>query len=99
MSATDEEYVRSASLVGGMLSKPGIKENAFDRLGEFFTVLIVSFRDRSLFIARGGEYFRGDHSIFGRKKGGSVVTENPRRGIAKNFGRIQRGDHSNLLGK
>ena len=34
---------------------------------------------------------RGDHLIFGRKKGGSVVTEN--------VGRIQSGDHSNLLGK
>ena len=31
------------------------------------------------------------------KKGGSVVTENPNGGIAKNFGRIQREDHSNLL--
>ena len=31
--------------------------------------------------------------------GGSVVTENPKGGIAENFGRIQRGDHSNLLGK
>ena len=30
---------------------------------------------------------------------GSVVTENPKGGIAKNFGRIQRGDHSKLLGK
>ena len=29
--------------------------------------------------------------------GGSVVTENPNGGIAKNFGRIQREDHSNLL--
>ena len=72
MSANDEEYVRSASLVGGMLSKPGIKENAFDRLGEFFTVLIVSFRDWSLFIAQGqGEYFRGGGSLdFWEKKGG-----------------------------
>ena len=37
----------------------------------------------------GGEDFRGDHLIFGRTK----------VGIAENFGRIQRGDHSNLLGK
>ena len=70
VSADDEEYVRSASLVGGMLSKPGIKENAFDRLGEFFTVLIVSFRDRSLFITQGGEYFRGGSLDFWEKKGG-----------------------------
>ena len=33
------------------------------------------------------------------KKGESVVTENPKRGIAKNFGRIQREDQSNVLGK
>ena len=32
-------------------------------------------------------------------KGGSVVTENPKEGITENFGRIQRGDPSNLLGK
>ena len=31
--------------------------------------------------------------------GGSVVTENPKGGIAEDFGKIQRGDHSNLLGK
>ena len=37
----------------------------------------------------GGEDFRGDHLIFGRTKGG----------IAENFGRIQRGNHSNLFGK
>ena len=37
----------------------------------------------------GGEDFRGDHLIFGRTK----------EGIAENFGRIQRGNHSNLLGK
>ena len=30
------EYVRSASLVKEFLSKPGIKENAFDPLGEVF---------------------------------------------------------------
>ena len=30
---------------------------------------------------------------------GSVVTENPKEGIAENFGRIQRGKHSNKLGK
>ena len=40
----------------------------------------------------------GDHLILGEQKGGSVVTEN-QRGITENFGRIQRGDHLNLLGK
>ena len=35
----------------------------------------------------------------GGQKGGSVETENPKGGITENFGRIQRGDHSNLLGK
>ena len=38
---------------------------------------------------RGAEDFRGDNLIFGRTKGE----------IAENFGRIQRGDHSNLFGK
>ena len=39
-----------------------------------------------------------DRSLF--TPWGSVVTENPKGGgIAENFGRIQRGDHSNLLGK
>ena len=33
------------------------------------------------------------------QKGGSVVTENPKGGITEIFGRIQRGDHSNLLRK
>ena len=57
-------------------------------------------RDRSLFITcGGGGDFRGDRLIFGRKKGKSVVTENPKGGIAQNFGKTQRGDHSNLLGK
>ena len=45
-------------------------------------------------LGRTREDFRRDHFIFRRTKGGgSVVTE-----ITKNFGRIQRGDHSNLLG-
>ena len=55
----------------------------------------MSFRHRSLFIARGG----GGGGFFGEQKGGSGVTENPKGGIAENFGRIQREDHSNLLGK
>ena len=37
--------------------------------------------------------------VLGRKKGGLVVTENPKGGITENFGRIQMGDYSNLLGK
>ena len=37
--------------------------------------------------------------IFRRTKGG-IVTENPKEGgTTENFGRIQRGDHSNLLGQ
>ena len=48
------------------------------------------------YLSRGG----GDHLIFRRTKGGSVIThENPKGRIAENFGRIQRGDHSNVLGK
>ena len=58
--------------------------------------------DGLLFIAgarRGGADFGEDHRIFRRTKGGSVVTENPKGGITENFGRIQSGSHSNLLGK
>ena len=67
------------------------------------TCIFCVLRDRSLFIAKGGRggagNFRGDHLSFGRTKGGSVVTEDPKGGITGNFGRIQRGNHSNLLGK
>ena len=46
------------------------------------------------------EDFGGDHLIFRRTKGGSVITHgNPKGRIAENFARIQRGDHSNVLGK
>ena len=41
----------------------------------------------------------GSLDFWEKKKGGSVVTENPKGGIAENVGRIRRGDHSNLLGK
>ena len=61
--------------------------------------LCYKLRDRSLFIARGGEDFGGDHLIFTKQKGGSVVTAEPKRGITENFGRMQREDHSNLLGE
>ena len=37
--------------------------------------------------------------FLGEQKGGTLVTENPKGEITENFGRIQRGDHSNLLGK
>ena len=39
----------------------------------------------------GVEEFRGDNLILRRTKRGSVVTENPKGGIAENFERIQRG--------
>ena len=47
----------------------------------------MQIRDRSLFIAwgvggGGAENFKGDYLIFGRTKRGSVVTENPKEGIA-----------------
>ena len=69
-----------------------------------FTCKFFDLRDRSLFIAKGGwgggaGNFRGDHLSFKRTKGRSVVTENPKGGITENFGRIQRGNQSNLLGK
>ena len=38
----------------------------------------------------GGGFF-GNHLIFRRTKGGSVVTENPKGEIFENFERIQRG--------
>ena len=44
----------------------------------------------------GGEGLRivgGITSFWGEKKGGSVVAENPKGGIAENFGGIQRGNH------
>ena len=36
----------------------------------------------------GVEGFRGDHLIFGRTKGVTVVTDNPKGGIAGDFGRL-----------
>ena len=47
----------------------------------------------------GAGYFGGITRRLGEQKGGSVVTENPKGGITGNFGRIQSGDHSNLLRK
>ena len=41
----------------------------------------------------------GDHLIFGRTKGGTFVTENPKGWISEKFGRSKRGDNSNLLEK
>ena len=48
---------------------------------------------------RGEDLGGGGHFIFRRTKAGSVVTENPKGGINENFGRIQRGEQLNLLGK
>ena len=46
----------------------------------------MQIRDRSLFIAcERNKWFLGE------QKRGSVVTENPKWGIAESFGRIQRG--------
>ena len=49
------------------------------------------------YLSRGGGGSRrilgGDHLIFRRTEGGSAQ----KGGITENFGRIQRGDHSNLL--
>ena len=59
------------------------------------TKILNNLRDRSLFIS-GGEggakdFGGGDYMIFRKTRGGSVVTENPKGGIAENFGRIQKG--------
>ena len=45
----------------------------------------------------GRRILRGTTWFLGEQRGGSVVTENPKGGITENFGRIQRGDHSNWL--
>ena len=61
-------------------------------LYEFWRHLLTKqTSDRSLFIAGGGgeEDFGEDYLILRTTKGG----------ITENFGRIQRGHHSNLLGK
>ena len=46
----------------------------------------MQIRDRSLFIA-----WERNQWFLGEQEGGSVVTENPKGGIAESFGRIQRG--------
>ena len=53
-------------------------------------------RNRSSFIAwRGrGRILGGSFDFWETKRGGSVVTENPKGGKAENFGRIhKKGDH------
>ena len=45
-------------------------------------------------LGRTREDFRGITLFLGEQKGGSVVTENPKGEITKNFGRIQRGDNT-----
>ena len=65
--------------------------------------LSVELGDRSLFIAPGegggGFDFGGDRLIFTRTKGEIIRNWEPKRRITENFGRIQRVDRSNLLGK
>ena len=41
-----------------------------------------------------GRILGGITLFLGEQKGGSVVTENPKGEITKNFGRIQRGDNT-----
>ena len=40
---------------------------------------------------KGGRIQEGITRLLGEKQGGWVVTENPKGGVAENFGRIQRG--------
>ena len=64
----------------------------------YLTHCPTQIRDPSLFITGGGAGGKARGGFWGR----SVVTENPKEGITEiteNFGSIQRGDHSNLLGK
>ena len=58
------------------------------------------------YLSPGGGEGGGDGGFFGgitwflwEQKGGSLVTENPKEGITETYGRIQRANHSNLLGK
>ena len=63
-------------------------------------LLIESYLGTGHDLSPGGGAVRilgGDHLILEEQKGGLVITENPKGGIAENFGRIQRGNHSNLL--
>ena len=55
--------------------------------------------DRSLFIAWGSGGYWGNHLIFRTTKGGVSRNWEPKRRDSWCFGRIQRGDHSNFLGK
>ena len=63
----------------------------------------IYLRDRSLLITWVGWgrriFLGGNHLILRRKKGGISRNREPKWGINENFGSIQRGDHSNLLGK
>ena len=66
----------------------------------YLTHCPTQIRDPSLFITSGGA--GGGGEARGGFWGRSVVTENPKEGITEiteNFGRIQRGNHANLLGK
>ena len=66
----------------------------------FCNILIL--RDPLLFIAwwgGGRRILEGITWFLGKQKGRSIVTENPKGGITENVWRIQRGDHSNSLGK
>ena len=88
--------VRTVCTSLGTTKIPRINEK--QRLCKFFPNCNIhglqSVRDRSLFIARrgGGGGFGGITWFLGKQKGGSVVTENPKRGITETFGRIQRGE-------
>ena len=81
------------SAAGKVLAQPSVRR------------MEVGVRDRSLFIVWGGGggagrgILEGITRRLGEQRGGSVVTENPKGGITGNFGRIQSGDHSNLLRK
>ena len=80
---------------------PRVHSITLCRYGKWIYMYIFWFKGPVIIYrrGRGGGILGGGHLILEEQKGGSVVTENPKGGIAENFGRIQTVGHSNLLGK
>ena len=87
-------------------SQTACKTYRFARVSAINEIMLIcirinfQFRGTGHYLSPGGaEDFRGDHLIFERKKGGSVVTKNPRGRSLKILEEFRGGDLSNLLGK
>ena len=63
------------------------------------TIKIPRINEKQRSSGWGGGFWGGITWFLGEERGGLVVTENPEGRITENFVRIQRTDHSNLLGK